>query len=138
MDKTKRIISILIPYRKNGGTILVFLQKRSKDAKRLPDFFGFFGGGAENNEDPQEALLREIREEMNYIPRGYSYLGKYEFPRSVKSIFYLEVGDGFENEIKIDEGEYGKWFGEEEALAEPKLIEEDRTVLRDLFKKLGE
>jgi tRNA A37 N6-isopentenylltransferase MiaA len=26
----------------------------------LPDFFGFFGGGAENDENPEETLQREI------------------------------------------------------------------------------
>ncbi|MDX9893741.1 MAG: NUDIX hydrolase [Patescibacteria group bacterium] len=132
----KRIISILIPFRRDDNKFLVFLQKRSKDAKRLPDFFGFFGGGAENGETPEETLKREMIEEINFLPDGYTYFNKYNFPRSIKSIYYIEVDDGFEKQIEIKEGEYGKYFTEEEALSEPKLIEEDKIVLRDLFSAL--
>lgn len=132
----KRLISILIPYRLNGDKFLVFLQKRSKNAKRLPDFFGFFGGGAENGENPEEALKREMIEEISFVPSGYIYLNEYDFPKSIKSIYYLEVGDEFEKQIEVKEGEYGKYFTEAEALNEPKLIEEDKIVLRDLFSKL--
>jgi 8-oxo-dGTP diphosphatase len=135
-EQPKRLISILIPYRMDGDKFLVFLQKRSKDAKRLPDFFGFFGGGAENGETPEQALIREMMEEINFVPSGYIYLGVYEFPRSVKSIYYLEVGDEFEKQIEVKEGEYGRYFTENEALIEPNLIEEDKIVLRDLFSKL--
>ncbi len=136
IEQPKRLISILIPYHRNGDKFLVFLQKRSKDAKILPDFFGFFGGGAENGENPEKALQREMMEEISFIPSGYIYLREYEFPRSIKSIYYLEVGDEFEKQIEIKEGEYGKYFTEDEALNEPKLIEEDKIVLRDLFSKL--
>lgn len=73
IEQPKRLVSILIPYRRNADKFLVFLQKRSKDAKRLPGFFGFFGGGAKNNENPEEALQREIMEELNFVPRGHVF-----------------------------------------------------------------
>ena len=135
-EQPKRLISILIPFRRDGDKFLVFLQKRAKDAKRLPDFFGFFGGGAENGESPEEALKREMMEEITFVPSGYTYFNEYDFPRSIKSIYYLEVGDEFERQIEVREGEYGRYFTEDEALNEPKLIEEDKIVLRDLFSKL--
>ena len=99
----------------------------------MPDFFGFFGGGAENDENPEEALQREMKEEIGFVPDGYRHFKKYEFDRSTKDIFVVEVGDGFEDKVEILEGEYGRWFGEHEALGEPKLIEEDKIVLRDLY-----
>ncbi len=132
----KRKVSILIPYKIRKGNTLVFLQKRSKDAKRLPDYFGFFGGGAEGNENPEDALRREIKEELNYIPTGYRFLKKYDFTGSIKDIFFLEVSNDFEKEITVLEGDYGKWFSEREFEKEQKLIEEDKIVLRDLFKLL--
>ena len=138
MEQPKRLVSILIPYLRIGNGFCVFLQKRSKDAKRLPDFFGFFGGGAKNGEGPEEALRREMSEEINFVPEGYIFFKMYEFSRNVKSIYYLEVDDGFEKQVEIKEGEYGKYFTEDEALNEPKLIEEDKIVLRDLFSKLRE
>lgn len=135
MDKRK--ISILIPYKKVGNDILVFLQKRAKDAKRLPDWFGFWGGGAENNENPEETLKREIKEELNIDVGDYSYFGKYEFYKSIKDFYFLEVGNDFESKITVLEGEYGKFFSQEEIMNEERLILEDKTVLNDFYRAIN-
>lgn len=134
----KRKVSILIPYCKKGNAVFVFLQKRSTDAVRLPGYYGFFGGGAEENENAEATLLREIKEEMDYSLTEYVYLNRYEFEKSDKSVFFLEVSDDFEKEIKIKEGAYGKYFSKDEVFNEPKLIEEDKIVLSDFFKKIDE
>lgn len=75
----KRKVSLLIPYQTRRGKVFVFLQKRAKDAKRLPDYFGFFGGGIENNESSEEALKREILEELDFVPEKYRLLRFYDF-----------------------------------------------------------
>jgi 8-oxo-dGTP pyrophosphatase MutT (NUDIX family) len=64
-----RRTSELIPYRLINGEYCLFLQKRSKDAAPGADRFGMFGGGIEDGESPEAALLREIREELDYQPR---------------------------------------------------------------------
>lgn len=135
--------SLFIPYKKQGNNIIVYLQKRAKNIKRLPDYFGFWGGGIQKNETPEQGLLREVKEEMDYIPSGYNFFGKYIFSKkekyySEKFAFILEVGDNFENEIRILEGEYGKYFNEKEIEKELKLIEDDKVILCDIFKKLKE
>lgn len=132
----KRKISSLIPYKVKNGKILVYLQKRSSDMKVLPDFFGFWGGGAENDENPEEALQREIKEEMDFVPSNYEHFGVYEFEGSIKNFFILEVDDAFEDNITVLEGDYGTWFNEKEAEEEQKLIEKDKIVLRDFYKKI--
>ena len=48
----------------------ILLQHRSKDAPRLPDYWGFFGGGIEREESPDQALAREIDEELEYMVRS--------------------------------------------------------------------
>lgn len=130
----KRKISILIPYKRIQDQIFVFLQKRSIDAKRLPGWFGFWGGGKENNETPDETLRREIKEELDLNLEGHSYFGKYEFYKSVKDFYFLEVGEDFESKIKVLEGDYGKFFSLSEIMSEEKLILEDKTVLDDFYK----
>ena len=42
----------------------ILLQHRSKDALRLPDYWAFFGGGIEGEETPEQAIAREILEEL--------------------------------------------------------------------------
>ena len=134
--ENKRKISILIPYITKEDKISVYLQKREKDRKTLPDFFGFFGGRAEGNENPEEALKREMKEEIKLVPEGFKYFKKYEFEKSTKSIFTIQVSDDFEEKITILEGEYGKWFNEQEIQNEPKLINEDKLVLKEFYESL--
>lgn len=132
----KRKISILIPYAIKDGNVLVFLQRRDKDAKRLPDYFGFFGGGAENDETPEETIHREIKEELDFTSTEFKYFKKYEFEGSIKDVFTLEVGNDFESTVTILEGQYGKWFSKEDIANEPKLIEDDKLVLREFYESL--
>jgi len=134
---TKRQVAIFIPYRQSNGDVFVFLQKRSKTAKRIPDYFGFFGGGLEGEETPEQALAREIKEELNYQPVNYFLLKFYEFERKEAWVFYQKVSDNFANEVEVLGAQYGQWFSQPEALAEQMLIDEDKLVLRDFFEKLN-
>ncbi|MDP2641582.1 MAG: hypothetical protein Q8P39_03615, partial [Candidatus Yanofskybacteria bacterium] len=88
-------------------------------------------------ESSEETLRREIEEEMSFTPTGYTFLARYEFERSIKDIFFLEADDSFEDRVTTQEGEYGRYFTQEEVAAEPKLIEKDKMVLRDLYRVLG-
>ena len=45
----------------------VILAKISHNAKKFPNLFEFPGGKIENNETSQEALIRELNEELNII-----------------------------------------------------------------------
>ena len=128
----RRRVSVLIPYRVNGDEVEVFIQKRKPDAKRLPDWFGFFGGGCEGTETPEQTLVREIREELEWTPIGYAHFRQYERPTNVLDAFIASVGDDFTARIRVTEGEYGKWLSITEALRESKLTENDKQVLRDL------
>ncbi|NQU82444.1 MAG: NUDIX domain-containing protein [Parcubacteria group bacterium] len=132
----QRFCSLFIPYLKKDDKVLIFLQKRSKDAKRIPGFFGFWGGGFEGDENPEQALIREVKEELDYVPVDLHYFREYNFSRSKKFVFCSQVDGSFEKQIKILEGDYGKFFNKSEALNEKKIIEEDKIILKDLFDKL--
>jgi 8-oxo-dGTP pyrophosphatase MutT (NUDIX family) len=133
---SKRKISVLAPYKIENNSIFIFLQKRSKDAKRAPGFFGFFGGGAEENETPEETLLREIKEELNYDLKSFNFFNKYETENVIMNLYTLRVNDDFEKEIKILEGDYGKWFDAESSLKKKDVIMGDFFILEELYKKL--
>ncbi|MBI2474662.1 MAG: NUDIX domain-containing protein [Candidatus Taylorbacteria bacterium] len=119
MEGKKRKISILVPYRRTGHDVAVF-----------------FGGGAEGQENPEQALIREIKEELDFEPLGNNFFRKYEFEGSIKHIFIIGVEESFDTKITILEGQYGRWFNRSEVEEEPKLIEEDKIVLRDLYRYL--
>ena len=130
--KNLRRASLLIPYLHRDNDVLVYLQKRADNAERHPGCFGLFGGGAEENETPEDALKREIKEELNFIPEGYKYLGRYDSERSRKDVFIIEVTEGFEKQITILEGDYGKWLSKDD-LGKIKIIESDRLILKEFY-----
>ena len=94
--------------------------------------FGIFGGQYEGDETPETALFREIREELDYQPISVSFFRKYEYIDWEEHVFVTEVGENFENEIRVLEGQYGRFLSEAELQAET-LMGVDRIVLNDVF-----
>jgi mutator protein MutT len=124
--------SQFIPYRFINGQLFLFVQKRTKDAPFAPDLFGIFGGQFEGEETPEMALFREIREELDYQPRNVTFFRKYEYIDWEEHVFVTEVGENFENEIRVLEGQYGRFLREAELGAET-LMDVDRVVFNDVF-----
>jgi len=110
MIKEKREMACLVPYKKEGGDLLFFMQKRDKDAARAPGVFGMFGGGMDEGESPKEGMLREVQEELTYTPVDARYFSRYETAIGIYHIFIEEVGGDFESKVKVNEGEYGKFL----------------------------
>jgi 8-oxo-dGTP pyrophosphatase MutT (NUDIX family) len=54
-------VSLILPYDKKMN---VLFQDRKKISKKGEEY-GFFGGHIENNETPEQALEREMKEELN-------------------------------------------------------------------------
>jgi mutator protein MutT len=127
--------SEFIAYRFMNGEPVLFLQKRTKDAPVAPGVFGIFGGQIEEGEDPETALLREVREELDYLPRNVKFFRRYEHSYVEQYVFTCKVDDNFEKEITVREGEYGRFLTQSELMAE-KVIEVDRIVFDDVFRWL--
>jgi len=135
-EEIKREVSVLAPYKKKDGQVYIFLQKRSKDVERYPGYFGFFGGGVEEGETIEEALLREIKEELDIVLDRFEYFDKYYLPKTIVDVFTTEVGDNFENEITVLEGDYGQWFNEDDFETQREIITGNLKILEDLYAKL--
>jgi 8-oxo-dGTP pyrophosphatase MutT (NUDIX family) len=132
----KRITAHLIPFKVENGKFFFYLQKRSENALRNPGWFTIFGGGIEKEENTEQAMLREIKEELDFIPDKYSYLGEYIDEYSISHYYITEVKDDFTKNIKVKEGDYGRFFSEKEVENESKLTENNKKILKDLIKKI--
>lgn len=55
-----------------------------------------------------------------------------ESKRKISILIPIEAESGWEDQIVIGEGDYGRWFEVSGALERPDIIFEDKVVLNDL------
>lgn len=63
----------MISYMKYAAEIILYddekqilLQHRTDDAPTYPNYYGLFGGSIEKNETPEDAIIRECFEKLEY------------------------------------------------------------------------
>ncbi|MDP3880611.1 MAG: NUDIX domain-containing protein [bacterium] len=94
-----------------------FMQFGDPGNKVGKKHFRCFGGGLEEGETAEQAMVREIEEELEFQSKNAKFLGTFESYRAIAETFYEEVGPSFEKEVVIHEGDFGKFFTNEEAQA---------------------
>ena len=121
--------ALIIFYDKNK----ILLQDRRKISKHGEEW-GFFGGHIEKGETPEQALIREIKEELSYNIKEYKFFKKYRLQpyTDVKVNYYVYLAPipSF-SELKQLEGHDMKLFTIKEA-KKLKMVKGDDIVLNDL------
>jgi mutator protein MutT len=104
---------------------------------RLPGYFGFWGGGLEEGETFEQGLIREVKEELGvYIKESeVEFFSHYEFLRTKINAYIYYPKEEWEKNIKIGEGEYGKWFTPEEIFSSENIILQDKGIINDLERR---
>lgn len=121
----------LVPFYKKGDGYYFFLQLRDEGAPTHPGCLGFFGGGIEGEETPLEAVMRETKEELAIDVTPF-FFKTYSAPERTSHVFLFEVPEHFRESVTILEGEDGLFLSEEEASINPKVIELERTILKEV------
>jgi 8-oxo-dGTP diphosphatase len=106
----------IILYIKEGRKIL--MQHRSADAPRFPNYWSCFGGGIEAGETPEEAIRREMIEEIEYTLQSPRLIDRDIYPekdRQIISHTFIEEYDPSQP-IVLHEGQGYGWFTIAEAL----------------------
>lgn len=130
----KREVAIILFYDDKGN---ILLQDR-KNYSKLGEEYGFFGGKIEEGETPEQALKREIKEELNIEIKDYKFFKKYraiypELNRDIiRNVFLAKMP-----EIKILKAKEGNpiimKFKDSFNL---KMISGDIELLKDIYKFL--
>ena len=121
------------------GKILLALRSPFRSA--YPSTWSFPGGHVEKNETRDQALIREIREEIGVIPSVYDFLAEIEdpnVPQSTPTTYYLYVisdWQGGEPWIANQEHTKLEWFAPQDA---GKLEHLALSEYRMIFQKLSE
>lgn len=133
LAKNKRLSVSLVPYRTNKeGVREYYLQMRDDNAPMYANQFGLFGGGIDEGEDMFTAMMRETREEIEYTPNAPRYFSRFEDVRAVYNVFIDEVASQFEDNIVINEGQYGRFLTKDEVLKSPTIAPHVIVVIDDL------
>ena len=102
----------------NKGMILI--EHRSKDASRLPNSWGLFGGGIDQDESPEMALRREMREETGLILKNPKIIKKYPYilKESDEQGYVYVFGEVYieGSSIKLKDSQEMRWVYPNDAL----------------------
>ncbi len=103
----------------------------------FPDRWGLFGGAIEEGETPEEALLRELGEELGFTPRNYAYFTQVGFDLSqfghgpkLRYVFEVPVTPVDLQAMVLSEGTDKRLFTAAEILQGPDLAPYDSFTLR--------
>ena len=91
-----------------AARLLIYLRDNKPEIP-FPDHWDFFGGHVETGETPEQALAREVQEELSIELTGWTFFRRYEcvtgdaYP-NVKFIYYTQL-DHAPGELKLCEGQ---------------------------------
>lgn len=113
--KIKQIAAVILENEK--GEFLLYLRENKPDIP-FPDYWDLIGGHVEEGETPEQALIREVREELGITLTGHKYFRTYHcvtgdaYP-NIKYIFTGKINTPIE-EVNLYEGVRPQYFKKEE------------------------
>lgn len=100
-------ISLVVLYNKEKK----LLMQNRKNISKFGEEWAFFGGKLEKGESPEDAIIREIKEELNYNLDNYKYIKKFrnKVNGSIIHVFTAPFS-GDLSQFTLGEGEGMKLF----------------------------
>ncbi|MFH1439338.1 MAG: NUDIX domain-containing protein [Candidatus Woesearchaeota archaeon] len=136
-------IGLMVFYDDTGK---ILLQKRTLMSKHGEDW-GYFGGRFEKGETPEQAMRREIKEELEFDVKEYSFLGKYKgiakrikppykIVNVIQHVFITKITTNEFESMTLHEGDDIQWFSLEKAKKlnmiplDPKIIDDAEIYIK--------
>jgi len=127
----KKIAAIILE--NDNGEILLALRD-NKPGIPFPNHWDLIGGHVEEGESPEEALIREVKEELDIDLKKYTFYKKYECLSgdAYENTKYIYTGkiDLRIEEITLLEGERAHYFSRKE-ISDVKFANIIRSIVMD-------
>jgi len=111
--------------------ILLMLRDNKKDIP-FPNMWYIPGGKVEKDETPENAVIRETKEEFELELHDFVLFKKYDWGEKVEFIYYKKIDFDSKN-IHLNEGQKIDWFDLSRA-SKLKLAFNDNKILNDFIK----
>lgn len=109
---------------------LLFLRDNKPDIP-YPNMWDVPGGHVEDNETPDQCIVREMEEEMGMELEGFQAFSVEEFDDRIEFSFWKKENIDI-NKIVLTEGQYLKWFSEDD-IRKTELAYGFNKILEDFF-----
>ena len=113
------------------GKVLLSLRD-DKPTIPCPNQWHIIGGGVEDSETPEQAIKRELMEEIEFEIKDFKLFKKYNWPEKDEWLFHAKVNLIPKN-INLHEGQKIDYFSKEE-IEEMNLAFHDNQMIEDFFK----
>ncbi|MEM6346195.1 MAG: NUDIX domain-containing protein [Bacteroidota bacterium] len=128
-----QIATLILENPKHG--ILTYLRD-NKDTIPYPHHWDMFGGYVEEGESVEEALVRELQEELGIELKEYTFFRKYELRGTEpadndKHVFYAQIHSELED-LTLYEGERLGYF-KREMIPDVRFASIHKQILLDYF-----
>ena len=117
----------------------IFVAKRAKTKKMFPDRYELVGGHIDLGESPEQALIREVKEELGLTVTVGPLVGAFTF--EIDDEFKIELAyfcyptDGTEPTLNPADHSQSRWIARDE-LDKFEKEDEETELLRQAFKML--
>jgi 8-oxo-dGTP diphosphatase len=126
----KQAVAILL---ENKDGKILFLLRDNKSTIKCPNMWDVLGGVVENIETPEEAIVREMKEELGLNLKKFQLFKVYDWPEKIETVFHKKLSLNV-NKTNLNEGQKIRYFSKDELLS-MNLAFHDNRIIRDFFNK---